>query len=67
MEISVNAAITAAVMQKQANVHQQVQVSMLKKSIDTQAQNALTLIADLPQVTTPQPVGSLGHNIDIKA
>lgn len=67
MEISANAAVSAAVMQKQLNTEEQVQVSMLKKAIDTQAQGALALIADLPMPVPPQPVGNLGHNIDVKA
>lgn len=64
MEISANAAVSAALIQKQMHTQEQVQVSMLKKSIDTQAQNALSLIANLP---TPQPVGNVGQNIDVKA
>jgi len=64
MEISPNALVAAAVAQKQASTEEQVQVSMLKKAIDTQATNALTLIADLP---TPQPVGNIGQNINVKA
>jgi len=67
MEISANAAVSAAVMQKQANTQEQVQVSLLKKTIDTHAQNALSLIADIPQPPTPQPVGNIGHTIDVKA
>lgn len=66
MELSPNALVTAAVAQKQASVEEQVQISMLKKAIDTQANSALALIADLPQ-SSPQPTGNIGHTINVKA
>lgn len=51
MQISANAAVSAALHQQQANTQEQVQVSMLKKAIDTQATNALSLISSLPTPT----------------
>ncbi|MDG6774012.1 YjfB family protein [Thiomicrorhabdus sp. ZW0627] len=68
MEISANSAVTSAYYQQQANTQEQVQVSMLKKAIDTQAANALTLIASLP--TPPANAGlpsNLGNNINTTA
>lgn len=70
MEISANAAVSAAVMQQQANTQEQVQVGMLKKAIDTQTNNALSLITALPQpvaTANSTPVGSLGQNINTYA
>ncbi|WP_019895004.1 YjfB family protein [Hydrogenovibrio halophilus] len=34
--------------QDQANTHQQVQVSMLKKAMDSQAEGAMTLLESVP-------------------
>lgn len=70
MEISANAAVSAAVMQQQVNTQEQVQVGMLKKAIDTQASNALSLITALPQpaaASNSTPVGNLGQNINTYA
>lgn len=67
MEISPNAMVAAAVAQKQASTEEQVQISMLKKAINTQSENALSLIADLPQPVAPAPVGNIGQNISVKA
>lgn len=67
MEISANGAVNAALAQQEQNTQQQVQVSVLKKAIDMQSQAALSLIENLPQVSQPTPVGSLGHNVDTKA
>ncbi|MBD3756288.1 MAG: YjfB family protein [Gammaproteobacteria bacterium] len=65
MEISANGAVAAALAQQQVYAQGEVQVSMLKKAIDTQSQGALQLIASLP-TPPPAPVGALGQNINIK-
>lgn len=74
MEISPEAAVSAAMQQSQANTHQAVQVSMFKKALDVQAQGALMLIEALPGnasvAATPSTQGlppNLGNHINTTA
>ncbi|KUJ71263.1 YjfB family protein [Thiomicrospira sp. WB1] len=46
--VSAGAIASHVMRQDQANTHQQVQVSMLKKAMDTQAQGALALLESVP-------------------
>lgn len=67
MEISANAAVSAALAQQQVYAQGETQVALLKKAIDTQSQGALQLIASLPTPPAPPaPQGSLGHHVNIK-
>lgn len=68
MEISANAAVSAAMMQKQAGAHQEVQVSMFKKALDTQTQGAMALIEAIPKPQSTQGLPpNLGNNINVTA
>jgi len=72
MQISANAAVSAALHQQQVNTQEQVQVSVLKKAIDTQASNSLSLIASLPTpagtATSTQGLpDNLGNHINTQA
>lgn len=71
MEISANGAIGAALEQKQSATLQQVQVSMFKKSLDMNSENALALINAATQAAAPVSTASnppnLGQNIDTTA
>ncbi|MBM3396024.1 MAG: putative motility protein [Betaproteobacteria bacterium] len=57
---SIASALSAA---SAARVGDAIQVSVLKKALDTQAQGAMALIQALPPVNPPH----LGQRIDIKA
>ena len=62
MEVTPNALVSAAVEMKQAEASQQVQVSVLKKSLDVQATAALTLLQAVPgplPLATSGPVGTI--------
>lgn len=68
MEISANGAVNMALAMQQANTHQQVQVSMFKKALDTQTQGALALIEALPAVPSNQGLpANLGNHINVTA
>ena len=68
MEISPNAAVAQAVAMQQSEVKQQVDVSMLKKSMDIQAQGALALIEALPSVPSSQGLPAhIGNNVNTTA
>ena len=56
----------AAIANSAERVGDAVTISMLKKAMDIQAQNAAALIQALPRPPA-QPVGSLGHNLDVRA
>lgn len=65
MEISPNALVNAAVEMKQAEVAQQVQLSVLKKSMDIQATAALTLLQAVPGPLPLVPTGSMGTQVNV--
>lgn len=68
MDISPNAAAGAYQQQQTVNTHQQVQVSMLKKAMDMQAEGALTLIQSLPNAPSSQALPAhLGSHINTTA
>ena len=64
--MDVPAIASAATAQAQLNLQQQVDIAVLKKSMDQQAAAAMQMIDALIQ-PAPSPEGSLGHNLDIKA
>ena len=41
-----------------------VTIATLNKAMDIQVDNAAAMLSALPQ---PQPVGNLGHNLDVRA
>ncbi|MBN2647685.1 MAG: YjfB family protein [Thiotrichales bacterium] len=66
--LSANAMVGMALAQQQAAVQEQVGVAMLKKSIDTQSQNAMALISSVQPATSSTHLPShLGQNINTKA
>ena len=66
--VSASGAVSAALAQQQVYTQEQAGVSMLKKSIDTQTQNALTLIQALPQAPSTQGLpANLGNHINTTA
>ena len=66
--VSVNGAVNAALAQKEAFTQEQVSISLLKKSLDTQMQSANSLIEALPNVTNNQNLPeNLGKNINTTA
>lgn len=68
MDISPNAAAGAYQQQQTVNTHQQVQVSMLKKAMDMQAEGALALVQSLPNASSSQALPAhLGSRINTTA
>lgn len=68
MEISANGAVNAALAQQEVYAQQNVQVSMLKKAMDVQAEGALALINALPTPPTSQGLpANVGNNINTTA
>ncbi len=65
MEVSPNALVHAAVEMKQAEVAQQVQLSVLKKSMDVQASAALSLLQAIPGQLPLAPSGTVGTNVNL--
>ncbi|MDG4813583.1 YjfB family protein [Hydrogenovibrio sp. 3SP14C1] len=67
MDISSNTAVYTY-QQHPVNTHQQVQVSMLKKAMDMQAEGALALIQSLPNASSAQALpANLGNHINTTA
>lgn len=64
MDISQSGAISSIVNSQQFD---QVSAQVLNKALVAQASSALSLIHSLPEPQKTAPVGSLGHNIDVKA
>ena len=58
MDVTPTAAVTAALDMQAAADSQHVQVAVLKKTLDTQAQAALTLLQAVPG---PLPLATSGH------
>ena len=68
MDISINSAVNAVLAQKEINAQQEVQVAMFKKALDTQTQNAMSLIESLPQAPSSKNLpANLGQNINTTA
>lgn len=65
MDISPNSAVSTAMAMQQGSKHQEVQVTMLKKAIDTQSQNASALIESVP--STKGLPSNLGNQINTTA
>ena len=62
MSMSVEATVGAAVALENANVHQQVQMTMLRKTLDMQAQTVTSLIESAaPKLATHGMVGTQLH------
>ena len=63
MDISSTSSVAAAVSQaSQAKTGSAVELQMLKKTLDIQAQSAAQLIEAIPQ-----PVGNVGRNVNTTA
>lgn len=58
--VSAAGAVSAALAQQQVYAQNEAGVSMLKKAIDTQAANALSLIASVPQLPQTSAVSNQG-------
>lgn len=58
----VNSISTSSIANSAQRVGDSVTIAMLNKAMDIQVQSAASLLQALPQ-----PVGNLGHNIDVKA
>ncbi|MBF6057477.1 YjfB family protein [Thiomicrorhabdus heinhorstiae] len=66
--VSAAGAVSAVLAQQQVYTQEQAGVSMLKKSLDMQSQNALTLIQSIPQASSTQGLPpNLGNNINTTA
>jgi len=66
--VSVNGAVSAVLAQQEVYAQNQVNVSMFKKALDTQSQNAMALIDSLPQLPSTQDLpANLGNNINTTA
>ncbi len=63
--VSANGAVSGVLAQQQVYSQGQVGVSMLKKALDTQTQNALALVQSIPQAPSTQGLpANLGNTID---
>lgn len=66
--VSAGGAVAAALAQKEVYAQGDVQVTMLKKALDTQTEGALALINALPKTPSTQGLpANLGQNINTKA
>lgn len=66
--VSAAGAVSAVMAQQQVYTQQQAGVTMFKKALDTQTQNALSLIQSLPQAPSTQGLPSnLGNHINTTA
>ncbi|WP_319380409.1 YjfB family protein [Thiomicrorhabdus sp.] len=66
--VSAAGAVSAVLAQQQVYSQEQAGVAMLKKSLDTQSQNALTLIQSIPQTPSAQSLPpNLGNHINTTA
>ena len=65
MDVSPTAMVSAVVANKQAQLEQQVQVSVLKTALDAQATGALALLQAMPAVLPVAATGSLGTQINV--
>lgn len=66
--VSAGGMVSAALAQKEVYAQDQVSVSMFKKALDTQTQNAMALVESIPQVQSNQGLpANLGNNINTQA
>ncbi|WP_319558167.1 YjfB family protein [Thiomicrorhabdus sp.] len=66
--VSAAGAVSAVLAQQQVYTQEQAGVSILKKSLDMQSQNALTLIQSIPQASSTQGLPpNLSNNINTTA
>ena len=66
--VSANGAVSAVLAQQQVQAQGDVQVTMLKKALDTQTEGALALINALPNANSTQGLPpNLGQNINTQA
>ncbi len=64
-DVSPTAMVSAVAAHKQAQLEQQVQVSVLKTALDAQASGALALLQAMPAVLPLAPSGSLGTQVNL--
>ncbi len=64
MDVSTTALVNAAVQTQQANLAQDVQVSVLKKALDVQASGAMALLQAIPVSLPLANSGSLGTQVN---
>jgi hypothetical protein len=64
-DVSPTAMVNAVAANKQAQLEQQVQVSVLKTALDAQASGALALLQAMPAVLPLAPSGSLGTHVNL--
>ena len=70
--VSASGAVSATLAQQDVYTQEQVSVSMLKKALDSQAQNALALVESIPKVPSIQGssvnlASNIGNNINTTA
>ena len=61
--LSIESTVGTALSLKDANVRQDIQMTMLRKVLDNQAQSALSLVESIPQLATSGSVGTKLHAI----
>lgn len=64
MDVSSTALVNAAVQTQQANLAQEVQISVLKKALDVQASGAMVLLQAIPANLPLATSGSLGTQVN---
>ena len=64
-DVSPTAMVNAVAANKQAQLEQQVQVSVLKTALDAQASGALALLQAMSAVLPLAPSGSLGTQVTL--
>lgn len=64
MDVSPTALVNAAAQTQQANLAQEVQVSVLKKALDVQASGTLALLQAIPANLPLATSGSLGTQVN---
>ena len=65
MDITSTSSVAVAVSQlSQSRVGDAVGISVLKKSLEIESQNAMQLLAALPQPAATGAVGNLGNNVN---
>lgn len=67
MDISPEAMVNAVLANRQVQLQQQVQVSVLKTAMDAQAQGALALLQAMPGEVPLATSGNLGTQLNVYA